>query len=77
MICCCNFTPVPRVAYNIGVQEACWFEEISNSDSTFYGGSDMGNAGGIQAVAKECHGRPCSMAVTLPPLGMVMFKPKR
>ena len=42
VICCCNFTPVPRVAYKIGAPEACWYEEISNSDSTFYGGSDVG-----------------------------------
>ncbi len=77
VICCCNFTPVPRVGYKIGAPEACWYEEISNSDSTYYGGSDLGNGGGIQALAEECQGRPCSIAVTLPPLAMVMFKPRR
>ena len=77
MIACCNFTPVPRPAYKIGVPEACWYEEISNSDSTFYGGSDLGNAGGIQALPQESHGRPASMEVTLPPLAMVIFKPRR
>jgi 1,4-alpha-glucan branching enzyme len=77
VICCCNFTPVPRVAYKIGAPEACWYEEISNSDSTFYGGSDLGNAGGIQALPQECQGRPCTLAITLPPLAMVMFKPRR
>ncbi len=77
LIACCNFTPVPRIGYSIGVPEACWFDEVSNSDSTFYGGSDLGNGGGIQAVNKECHGRPASMQVTLPPLGVVVFKPRR
>jgi 1,4-alpha-glucan branching enzyme len=74
---CCNFTPVPRHAYKIGVPEPAWFEEISNSDSTFYGGSDVGNGGGIQALPLESHGRPASMEVTLPPLATVIFKPRR
>jgi 1,4-alpha-glucan branching enzyme len=77
VICCCNFTPVPRVDYKLGVPEACWYEEISNSDSTFYGGSDLGNGGGIQALPTEHHGRPAHIEVTLPPLAMVMFKPRR
>jgi 1,4-alpha-glucan branching enzyme len=77
LLVCCNFTPVPRIGYKIGVPEACWFEEISNSDSTFYGGGDMGNGGGIQAMPTESHGRPASMEVTLPPLSTVVFKPRR
>ena len=48
-----------------------------NTDSTFYGGSDLGNGGGIQAAATESHGRPASMEVTLPPLATVVFKPRR
>jgi 1,4-alpha-glucan branching enzyme len=77
LLVCCNFTPVPRMNYKIGVPEACWFEEISNSDSTFYGGSDLGNGGGILAVAQESHGRPASLEITLPPLATVVLKPKR
>jgi 1,4-alpha-glucan branching enzyme len=77
VIVCCNFTPVPRIGYKIGVPEACFYQEISNSDSTFYGGSDLGNGGGIQAAAQESHGRPASMEVTLPPLAAVVFKPRR
>jgi 1,4-alpha-glucan branching enzyme len=77
VIVCCNFTPVPRIGYKIGVPEACFYQEISNSDSTFYGGSDMGNGGGIQAMPHESHGRPASMEVTLPPLSTVVFKPRR
>ncbi|HJQ79053.1 MAG TPA: 1,4-alpha-glucan branching protein GlgB [Lacipirellulaceae bacterium] len=77
VIVCCNFTPVPRIGYKIGVPEACFYQEISNSDSTFYGGSDLGNGGGIQAMPHESHGRPASMEVTLPPLATVVFKPRR
>ncbi len=77
VICCCNFTPVPRMGYKIGAPEACWYEEISNSDSTFYGGSDLGNSGGTQATPEPCQGRPNTLTVTLPPLAMVMFKPRR
>jgi 1,4-alpha-glucan branching enzyme len=77
VLVCCNFTPVPRHGYKIGVPEPAWFEEISNSDSTFYGGSDVGNGGGIQALPNESHGRPASMEVTLPPLSAVVFKPRR
>jgi 1,4-alpha-glucan branching enzyme len=77
VVVCCNFTPVPRCDYRIGVPEACWYDEISNSDSAYYGGGNMGNAGGIQALAQESHGRPASMLVTLPPLATVMLKPRR
>ncbi len=61
----------------IGVPEACWYEEIFNSDSTFYGGSDVGNGPGVMAEASESHGRPASMELTLPPLAVVVFKPQR
>ena len=77
VLVCCNFTPVPRHGYKIGVPEACWYEEVSNSDSAYFGGGNVGNDGGILAEAKESHGRPASMEVTLPPLGTVIFKPKR
>ncbi|MEM9185150.1 MAG: 1,4-alpha-glucan branching protein GlgB [Planctomycetota bacterium] len=72
-----NFTPVPRHGYKLGVPEACWYEEVSNSDSTYFGGSDVGNAGGLQAMPAESHGRPASIEVTLPPLGAVVLKPRR
>jgi 1,4-alpha-glucan branching enzyme len=77
VIVCCNFTPVPRHNYRIGVPEACWYREIANSDSTFYGGSNVGNGGGILATNQESHGRPASMTFTLPPLATVVFKPQR
>jgi 1,4-alpha-glucan branching enzyme len=77
VIVCCNFTPVPRHNYRIGVPEVCWYREICNSDSTFYGGSDIGNGGGILSTNQESHGRPASMVFTLPPLSTVVFKPQR
>ncbi|MEM8865057.1 MAG: 1,4-alpha-glucan branching protein GlgB [Planctomycetota bacterium] len=77
LVVCLNFTPVPRHGYKLGVPEACWYEEISNSDSAYFGGSDVGNSGGLQAVPQESHGRPASIQVTLPPLGAVVLKPRR
>jgi 1,4-alpha-glucan branching enzyme len=77
VIICHNFTPVPRHSYRIGVPEACWYQEIANSDSTYYAGSDVGNGGGILALAEESHGRPASLIFTLPPLSTVVFKPQR
>jgi 1,4-alpha-glucan branching enzyme len=77
VVCCHNFTPVPRHNYRIGVPEAVWYKEIANSDSTHYAGSDVGNGGGILARAEESHGRPASLICTLPPLSTVVFKPQR
>ncbi len=73
----CNFTPIVRENYRIGVPEEGWYEEILNTDSTYYGGSNIGNASGANAEAFESHGREHSIEVTLPPLSVVMFKPKR
>jgi 1,4-alpha-glucan branching enzyme len=72
-----NFTPVPRSGYRIGVPEHCFYREMLNSDSRLYGGSDMGNSGGLHSDEIPWHGRPCSILVTLPPLSMVVFKPVR
>jgi 1,4-alpha-glucan branching enzyme len=70
----CNFTPVPRVGYRIGVRELGVYKELLNSDASVYGGSNMGNAGGVTAEAVPQHGRDYSLSVTLPPLGAVFFK---
>jgi len=77
IIAVCNFTPVPRTMHRIGVPEQCWYEEVINSDSTFYGGSNLGNGPGIMAEELPWDGRPYSVPVVLPPLGMVMLKPRR
>ena len=60
--------------YKIGVPEACWFEEVSNSNSTFYGGSDLGNGGGIPSPAPRKPRPPASMEVSLPPVRHGMFQ---
>jgi 1,4-alpha-glucan branching enzyme len=73
----CNFTPVPRHSHRLGVPEACWFDEVFNTDSQFYAGSNLGNSPGVQAQAVPHHGRPCSIELTLPPLALVVPKPRR
>jgi 1,4-alpha-glucan branching enzyme len=71
-----NFTPVPRFAYRIGVPEACIYREVFNSDSRYYGGSDLGN-GARQPVAEPIPwmGRPHSIELTLPPLAGLVLAP--
>jgi len=70
----CNFTPVPRHQYRVGVPESGYWREIFNSDAKVYGGSDVGNGGGRSAEAIPFHGRPYSLSLTLPPLAAVFFK---
>lgn len=70
----CNFTPMTWTDYNIGLPSQGLWKEILNSDSQIYGGSGKGNAGGKQAVAKPFHGRPYSISLTIPPLGILFFK---
>jgi 1,4-alpha-glucan branching enzyme len=71
----CNFTPVPRVAYRIGVPAGGLWRECINSDATDYGGSGMGNAGAVQAEDVSSHGEPLSLLLTLPPLATIMLRP--
>jgi len=73
----CNFTPVPRLAYRLGVPELCWYQELFNSDSQYYGGSNIGNGPGVMAEPISAHGRPASIRVNLPPLAAVVLKPCR
>jgi 1,4-alpha-glucan branching enzyme len=70
----CNFTPVPRSGYRIGLPHAGRWREILNSDANVYGGSGMGNLGGVDALAQPSHGLPASAEVTIPPLGVVYFE---
>jgi len=69
-----NFTPVPRPDYLVGVPQDGWYRELLNSDAGIYGGSNMGNDGGVQAVGPAAHGFPVSLRVTLPPLGFLLLK---
>ncbi len=70
----CNFTPVPRRDYRVGVPEAGFYEEILNSDSEYFGGSNIGNGGLVVSEETPWHGRPYSVSLTLPPLGVLVFK---
>jgi 1,4-alpha-glucan branching enzyme len=70
-----NFTPVPRERYRIGVPEAGWYRELLNSDAELYGGSNVGNAGGLAAEPVPAHHLPYSLSLTVPPLGCVLLKP--
>lgn len=70
-----NFTPVVREKYLVGVPRAGYWRELLNSDAPVYGGSGAGNLGGVEAGTGPVHGRPASISITLPPLGIVFFKP--
>jgi 1,4-alpha-glucan branching enzyme len=71
----CNFTPVVRHDYRIGVPEAAAYEEAFNTDDTRYGGSGVGNDGRIKTERVQAHGKEQSLALTLPPLATVILKP--
>ena len=68
-----NFTPVPQTAYRLGVPEAGTYVELLNTDSAFYGGSNIGNGGTLPAHGGEWMGRPANLEVTIPPLGAVVL----
>ena len=72
----CNFTPVPRHNYRLGVPQGGVWAEILNSDAKDYGGSGQGNMGGVRAEARPWHGRSHSVCLRLPPLSVVVFKPE-
>ncbi len=70
----CNFAPVERIGYRIGVDEEGFYREIFNSDSLVYGGRNIGNLGGKEAENIPMHGRRYSLSLTLPPLGVLYLK---
>ena len=70
-----NFTPVPRDGYRIGVPVAGNFDEVINSDSESYGGSNVGNAGVATTEPIAAHGHAQSLRLNLPPLGFLLLKP--
>ncbi len=77
LVVVCNFTPVVRRDYRIGVPEHGTYSELLNSDSEQYGGGNVGNGGAVQAQDSPSHGMPCSLALTVPPLGILILKLKR
>ena len=73
----CNFTPVVRQSYRIGVPAPGVYREVLNSDASDYGGSGVGNGGRVEANDQGAHGRPYSIYLTLPPLAALILKPER
>ena len=73
----CNFTPVPHYQYRLGVPEEGIYDEILNTDSELFGGSNLGNYGRVVAEHTPSHNLPFSLCLNLPPLAVVVFKPRR
>jgi 1,4-alpha-glucan branching enzyme len=71
----CNFTPVVRHNYRLGVPLSGIWTESLNTDSSVYGGSNVGNAGQVEASATPSHGQPASLELTLPPLATIILTP--
>ena len=74
VLCVCNFTPVPRRGFRVGVPESLRWDEVLNSDATCYGGSGWGNLGGVFTEEWSMHGRERSVTLTLPPLSISFFR---
>jgi len=70
----CNFTPVPRANYRVGVPHGGYWREILNSDAALYGGSGQGNFGGVESSPTGAHGRYHSLTLQLPPLSVLVLK---
>jgi 1,4-alpha-glucan branching enzyme len=71
-----NMTPVPREEYRVGVPLAGTWREVMNTDSTFYGGSNLGNGGAIETEPVPAHGYGQSLVLVLPPLAALILKPE-
>ncbi|HSB72063.1 MAG TPA: 1,4-alpha-glucan branching protein GlgB [Candidatus Methylomirabilis sp.] len=71
----CNFTPVVRYGYRVGVPRGDFYQEVLNTDAALYGGSNVGIAGGVPAEAVPHHGQPFSVRLTLPPLAALVLRP--
>jgi 1,4-alpha-glucan branching enzyme len=77
VVCVCNLSPIPREGYRLGMPKAGRWVEALNTDSTHYGGSDVGNLGDIEAEEVGWHDQPYSAEVTLPPLSVLWLVPGR
>jgi 1,4-alpha-glucan branching enzyme len=71
----CNFTPVFRENYRVGVPFHCEYKELLNSDSEMYWGSNKGNFGGLWSDELAWHNQPYSLGLKIPPLSTMIFKP--
>jgi 1,4-alpha-glucan branching enzyme len=70
----CNFTPIARTNYRVGVGDGGFWREVLNTDAQEYGGSGHGNMGGVNAMPVPMHGRLHSVNLTLPPLAAVILR---
>ena len=77
LVVVCNFTPVVRHNYMIGVPVGGYWKELLNSDSPDYWGSGVGNYGGVESNPVSMHGKKHMLTLTLPPLGVLMLKPAK
>jgi len=77
VVCVCNFSPVVRERYRLGLPHGGRWVEVLNTDSALYGGSNVGNLGGVSAEERPWHEQPYSAEVTLPPLSVVWLVPAR
>ena len=75
LVCVVNFSAVPHFDYRIGLPEGGRWREVLNTDAHEYGGSGVGNFGGVDADDWEWHGRPFSASISVPPLGAVWLTP--
>jgi 1,4-alpha-glucan branching enzyme len=76
LLFCCNFTPVPHEGYRFGVPQPGVYEEVFNTDAAVFGGGNVGNTAPAAAEPVAAHGQSQSIAITLPPLAVVVFKKK-
>ncbi|HET6173437.1 MAG TPA: 1,4-alpha-glucan branching protein GlgB [Gaiellales bacterium] len=76
VVCVCNFSPVPRSGYRVGLPRAGRWREVLNTDATVYGGSGAGNGGAVQAEELGWHGQQWSAELQVPPLGVVWLAPE-
>jgi 1,4-alpha-glucan branching enzyme len=77
LACVCSLSPVPRAAYRLGLPHGGAWRELLNTDSELYGGTNVGNLGGVEAVETPWHGQPWSAELELPPLGVLWLVPQR
>jgi 1,4-alpha-glucan branching enzyme len=74
--CIANFSAMPHLDYKIGLPVAGRWREVINTDAIVYGGSGVGNLGGIEAQPEPWHGLPASASITVPPLGVLWLTPE-
>jgi 1,4-alpha-glucan branching enzyme len=76
LVCLCNFSPVPREGYRVGLPAGGRWVEVLNTDAGVYGGSNLGNLGAVEGEAIGWDGQPASARVTLPPLATIWLAPE-